>query len=599
MSRVLAGIALIASEMTSISLRSLTRATSSWSSNNLHSLPFQSQVGHVQDQTEKVEIENQKDGLFLKANLHDSENKSVNQDPSDSIFYSENMENVFASKPVSAEEVESDVSVEEQGKEKIWMEEDEKMDINNGKTMKAQKIVEFTERKIPANSFQRAAIFGWLGVRLAVATQINRVFPAKNKNGDVGGATKPNALDAFFSPANAEILVKELCRLRGAALKLGQMLSIQDQDLFPKEFLDILERVRQSADIMPRNQLEGMLIQELGKDWHTKFKSFNLKPIAAASIGQVHEAYLLDGTKVAVKVQYPGVAESIDSDLVNLRRIIDMFNVFPKGLFLDQILKFAREELSNEVDYLKEAIHQTRYRELLRQPDSVDHEKILCKLNVPKIISELSTRRILVQEFVEGIAVDRCIDVLKYSQRQSIAYRLWFLMVKELFDWRYVQSDPNWSNFIYDPKKDILHLIDFGACRSYSENFVHDYMLLVDACANRNAEKIKEFSLKLKFLTGGESKVMLDSHIRSGFIAGEPFQVPVYEFENNTLARRLQDEALIQLNERLTSPPTEAYSIHRKLSGAFMTGIKLKAIIPLRKIFYDVTRLRESPLPKL
>lgn len=196
---------------------------------------------------------------------------------------------------------------------------------------------------------------------------------------------------------------------------------------------------------MPKKQLQQMLREELGEDWHTKFKSFNTEPMAAASIGQVHQAELLDGTKVAVKIQYPGVAESISSDLENLRLLVTTLNIFPKGLYIDKILNFAKEELSTEVDYRHEAAHQAKYREYVMSPTSASHASILSGVYVPRIFTELSTRRILVQEFVEGIPVDKCATLLSPSQRESIAFRLMFLTMKELFEWRYIQTDPNWS----------------------------------------------------------------------------------------------------------------------------------------------------------
>lgn len=125
----------------------------------------------------------------------------------------------------------------------------------------------------------------------------------------------------------------------GAALKLGQMLSLQDEHMISPEFQKILERVRQSANIMPIKQLNKVMEKELGSDWRSKFKEFEEQPMAAASIGQVHRAVLLDGREVAVKVQYPGVEKSIDSDIANLRRLITTFSFLPRGAYLDSSME--------------------------------------------------------------------------------------------------------------------------------------------------------------------------------------------------------------------------------------------------------------------
>ena len=160
---------------------------------------------------------------------------------------------------------------------------------------------------------------------------------------------------------NAERLSKTLCKMRGAALKIGQALSMQENSTIPEPIKKAFEKARKSANIMPVSQLEQVLKQNLGSDWETKhFISFNKKPFAAASIGQVHKAQLKDGTWVAMKIQYPGVAESVDSDLNNLKMLIDYTGAFPKNLFLDDFIDVTRIELKEECDYIQEAEKQRR-----------------------------------------------------------------------------------------------------------------------------------------------------------------------------------------------------------------------------------------------
>jgi aarF domain-containing kinase len=153
----------------------------------------------------------------------------------------------------------------------------------------------------------------------------------------IGGM--PSSL--ILSEQNAERLAEGLCRMRGAALKIGQMLSIQDESMLPPQLADILQRVRSQADIMPRRQLTAALIKELGDDWQSRVTTFEWEPFAAASIGQVHRATLVDDnhTNIVMKVQYPGVATSISSDIRNVNSLIQMFNIVPKGMFLDDTLK--------------------------------------------------------------------------------------------------------------------------------------------------------------------------------------------------------------------------------------------------------------------
>lgn len=126
-----------------------------------------------------------------------------------------------------------------------------------------------------------------------------------------------------------------------------------------------LERVRKSADFMPTWQVEQVLCEELGENWRDNFKQFDEKPFAAASIGQVHWGKLKDGQEVAVKIQYPGVAKGIESDIDNLVGVINVWDMFPKGMFLDNLVRVAKRELAWEVDYVREAECTRKFRKLL------------------------------------------------------------------------------------------------------------------------------------------------------------------------------------------------------------------------------------------
>lgn len=141
--------------------------------------------------------------------------------------------------------------------------------------------------------------------------------------------------------------------------------------MIPKYLLDIFERVRQSADFMPFKQVESQMSNEFGPDWRSRFSYFEDKPFAAASIGQVHRAKTLDNKSVAVKIQYPGVAEGIDSDIDNLVSIMNMGGLFPDGMFLGNFVKVARRELKAECDYEREARAASVFRRFLKDDKSI------------------------------------------------------------------------------------------------------------------------------------------------------------------------------------------------------------------------------------
>lgn len=189
------------------------------------------------------------------------------------------------------------------------------------------------QRKVPSSRIARLASFGTLFAGLGIGT-VNELT-----KGALGLGGSSDMKSALFSARNAERIVDTLCRVRGAALKLGQVLSIQDSTIVSPQLVKAFDRVRQAADYMPDWQVEKVLKGEFGSDWRSKFKEFETKPFAAASIGQVHRGVTLDGTEVAIKIQYPGVAKSIESDIDNLVGMLKVWDVFPAGIFIDNIVK--------------------------------------------------------------------------------------------------------------------------------------------------------------------------------------------------------------------------------------------------------------------
>ncbi|KAJ8544415.1 hypothetical protein ON010_g11852 [Phytophthora cinnamomi] len=358
--------------------------------------------------------------------------------------------------------------------------------------------------------------------------------------------------------------------MRGAALKLGQMLSIQDEAMIPSKLAVALDRVRENAHVMPKDQLHHQLETELGEDWRSKFQEFDDVPIAAASIGQVHRATLLNGERVAIKIQYPGVAESIGSDLSNLKRLVTYTNILPRGLYIDEIIRVGKEELTAECDYLTEAENQERFRELIEQSGMGE------KYVVPRVYRELSTSRILTTQLISGVAVDKAVH-LSQDVRNSIARRILELTIHELFNWRFMQTDPNWSNFMYNASTDTIGLVDFGALASIQS---HEKTLV-------------DYSIKMHFLTGDESPAMMRAHVAAGMVVGEPFRShEPFDFQKSKLTTRLGQHTEVFMHGRLTPPPQEVYSLHRKLAGAFLMCIKLRAVVPCRDVLENVQQLR-------
>ena len=431
------------------------------------------------------------------------------------------------------------------------------------------------EKKVPSNSITRAFEFTKVGSSI-----LSSAVGGFVKNTVTFGETK-GFRDFALTEANAEKLAQALCKMRGAALKLGQAMSMQEDQFLPEPIKKAFNKARQSANIMPSWQLEKILEEAFGESWLTdNFKSFDVRPFAAASIGQVHKAVLKDGRRVVLKIQYPGVANSIDSDLDNLKRLMNYTGIFPKSMFLEDFITNTRVELKDECNYKLEAQKQMKYHELAKSIKNV---------SVPMVIQELSRDNILTMEEIEGIDLDTCARELSQEERNFIGAKVMEVTLKEIFDWRFMQTDPNFANFFYNPNTETVYLLDFGAAREYDFSFCKNYLDTVFGASNNDPALIYKATKELGFLSGEESEVMKAAHIESIIVVGQPFSKPgLFDFGNQSITKQIYDLMPVMLKNRLKPPPPEVYSLHRKLSGCYLINIHLKSSIPSRQIFTKI-----------
>ncbi|OJT06028.1 Protein ABC1 -like protein, mitochondrial [Trametes pubescens] len=443
--------------------------------------------------------------------------------------------------------------------------------------------------KVPSSRIGRLFHYGGLAASLGygAASEILRRTTS--------GADEHASSSLMLTEGNIKRLVSKLTQMRGAALKLGQFMSIQDSHVLPPEIEDIFRRVQDSAHYMPDWQMEQVMRDALGPSWMDTFESFDRLPFAAASIGQVHSAVLKASAsptgapaRVAVKVQFPNIVNSIASDLGYVKMLLTAGKLLPRGLFLDRTIQVMKEELADECDYAREAGFVRRFGQ-------ADHLGADPRFTVPWVW-EGSTERVLVMEHVDGVSVGGAvIDRLSQRDRNDIAARIIELCLRELFVFRVMQTDPNWTNFLWNPHTRKVELVDFGATREYSKEFIDNWLHLLSAAVAEDRDACVEWSLKLGYLTGQENEIMLDAHVKSMVLLGTPFKATTpqpFTFGPGSawadITAEIRAQIPVMLQHRLTPPPRETYSLNRKLSGAFLLASRLGAEVDCRKLWTGV-----------
>jgi len=253
--------------------------------------------------------------------------------------------------------------------------------------------------------------------------------------------------------------------------------------------------------------------------------------------------------------------------------------LLPKGLYLDKTIANARTELAWECDYIREADAARRFRSLLSDEPDV--------FTVPEIINEASGKQVLTMERMEGIPVTK-VQNFTQEQKDWIGSQILRLCLREITEFKFMQTDPNWTNFLYNSKTNKLELLDFGASREFPDRFIDLYIKTLQAASRKDRKSCRDLSVELGYLTGYESKAMENAHVDSVMTLAEPFMdfsPDIYDFKDQTITDRVRALIPVMLKERLAPPPEETYSLHRKLSGAFLLCARLGSQVRCKDLF--------------
>jgi aarF domain-containing kinase len=381
----------------------------------------------------------------------------------------------------------------------------------------------------------------------------------------------------------AKWIADNLSQMKGAAMKVGQLLSIDSGDHFPPEAMAILAKLQSSAEPMDFDLIRNVLVEDIGEKKIGDFDDLGIIPDAAASIGQVHRA-TLNGKAVAIKIQYPGIAESIESDLKILKRLANSFMGFSgRDIDLTELFAEFQRVLEQEADYRIELSLMKEYREKLLQAfPLVKGQPPLYR--VPEPVEAYSGRRVLTMSWEDGVGIDTWLKSQpSLERRERVAHALLDLFCYEFFEWGLVQTDPNFANFLIAPD-DALVLLDFGAALSYEADFRLHYRNFLGAMGSLDPAKIIQEGEAFGLISDRESQEtkklfaeLLINSVEPFFASKQPFQ-----FDDSDYAKRTREAGQrFGRSLRYSPPPQRILFLHRKLGGIFNFVRKLDVRLDL------------------
>lgn len=395
--------------------------------------------------------------------------------------------------------------------------------------------------------------------------------------------------EELLESAAALRLARGLDELKGAAMKMGQMLSLADDTVLPKQWRDALARLQSDASARPWHEIRPLMATALGERW--PFRSVDETAVHAASIGQVHRAVLHDGTHVAVKIRYPGLEHSVRSDLENIRRILQLAKVLPAKGNYDELFQKVESLFLQELDFAKERDFYLMYKEKLAP---------FPQLTVPKVFTDYSNSHLLVSEWVEGENLKNWMKRVSAPNvnreleplRNALGHAFLELLFFEIFDNGFIQSDPNPANFLVTPDGKLC-LLDFGATEALSQTLRDNYRELSRACLMGKKSDVLRIAEIMQLVFPSDSEEAKDAFVQMMAVTCEPFVHNFFSWKECHLTQRLKEKVLRFAKETLLRPPpAELMFLNRRILGTQMILENLGPTIHARDII--LKRMEEN-----
>ena len=379
----------------------------------------------------------------------------------------------------------------------------------------------------------------------------------------------------------AKRLAKELGQLKGSLMKVGQMLALYGEHFFPEEVVDALKSLNEDSPPLEWEAVEKILNRRLNTEQLAAL-DIQVNALAAASMGQVHRAKIkATGEEICLKIQYPGVAKAIDSDVKTLRSLLAMFKLLPshsKGL--ESMFKEIRGMLKQEMDYVREL----RSTEFMSQALSNKKQYI-----VPKTYEQFSGPKILATSYCPGSNIDSPeVLALSNARRNSIGHDFAQLFLDELFVHNHVQTDPHFGNYkikLDEGASDAIILLDFGALRKFPKTFISHYKNLLQGALQQDEELCIKGAKGVGFLKEDDNDELLECFTQLAFLAVEPWlphddprmnqdlldDNKHYIWSKSDLPNRITKKAAeYALTFKMRPPPREVVFLDRKIGGVFI-----------------------------